>query len=154
MKALSLWEPHASAISAGLKLYETRGWPLRIEELNVPIVIHASQKVFRERDYEWEYFKAAKAKLSAAGVPLHKLDYGKAVCICVFTDCSRTSTVRGKLSEAEFWGDFRDVGDDGKERYAFRIGQVKTIPAAERPEIVGRQGFFNVPAELGLWWSE
>jgi hypothetical protein len=154
MKALSLWQPHAIAIGLGIKPYETRGWQLRPEEIGVPIVIHAAKKVFREQDYDWEYFKEAKMRLSAAGVPLHKLDYGKAVCICVFTACLRTATVRGRIGDAEFWGDFSDIGEDGRERFAFKVGAVKLLPETERPEITGRQGFFNVPDELGLWWSE
>jgi hypothetical protein len=154
MKCLSLWQPHAIAIGLGLKLYETRGWQLRPEEIGVPIAIHAAKKEFRERDYPWDYFKEVKTRLAAASVPLHKLDYGKVVCLCVFTCCIRTGALRGKIGDAEFWGDFRDVGDDGKERYAFKVGQVKLIPAEHRPLIVGRQGIFNVPDELGLWWTE
>jgi hypothetical protein len=154
MKALSLHQPHAIAIGLGLKKYETRGWQLRAEEIGVPVVIHAAKKVFREKDYEWEYFKEVRSRLSEAGVPLHKLDYGKAVCICVFSACQHTRFVRGQIGLPEFWGDFRDVGDDGRDRFAFKICQVKLIPEAERPEIVGRQGFFNVPDDLGLWWSE
>lgn len=154
MKALSLWQPHAIAIGLGLKAYETRGWQLRPADLDTPIAIHASKKEFRERDYPWEYFKDVKTRLSAVGMPLHKLDYGKVVCLCVFTSCLRTSTLRGRIGDAEFWGDFSDVGDDGRQRFAFKVGQVKLIPEQHRPEIVGRQGFFNVPDELGLWWSE
>jgi hypothetical protein len=154
MKALSLWQPHAMALGLGIKKYETRGWQLRPEEIGVPIVIHAAKKVFREQDYAWEFFKSCRDRLSIAGAPLHQLDYGRAICICVFETCQATRFVRGRIGDAQFWGDFRDVGDDGKERFAFKVGQVKLIPKAERPEIVGRQGFFNVPSDLGLWWTE
>jgi hypothetical protein len=154
MRALSLWQPHAIAIGLGLKLYETRGWQLRPEDVGVPIAIHAAKKVFREQDYPWEYFKEAKARLSAAGVPLWKLDYGKVICVCVFTACLRTSTIRGEIGEAEFWGDFSDVGEDGKERWAFKIRDVGLIPESQRPEVTGRQGFFEVPNELGLWFQK
>ncbi|HUD76064.1 MAG TPA: hypothetical protein VMQ76_13410 [Terracidiphilus sp.] len=154
MKALSLWQPHAIAIGLGIKRYETRGWQLLPQQIGVPIAIHAAKKEFRERDYPWEYFTAIRTRLRSEGISLQKLDYGKVICICIFTACRRTSELRGKIGDAEFWGDFRDRGDDGKDRWAFEIGQALLIPASQRPEITGRQGFFNVPDELGLWWAK
>jgi hypothetical protein len=151
MKALSLWQPHAIAIGVGLKLYETRGWQLLPSMVNVPVAIHAAKRVFRERDYEWNYFKEARDRLRAAGVSLEGLDYGKVVCICTFSAIMRTATVRGTIGDAEFWGDFSDVGEDGHERWAFRVEHVRLIPADQRPQVTGRQGFFEVPDEIGLW---
>lgn len=151
MRALSLWQPHAIALGLGLKLYETRGWQLRPADIGIPIAIHAAKKKFREQDYSWEYFKEVRARLRAADVPLWRLDYGKVVCIVEFTACVRPATVRGNIGQAEFWGDFSDVGEDGRERWCFKSRLLRLIPEAQRPEIVGRQGFFDVPNELGLW---
>jgi hypothetical protein len=159
MKALSLWQPHAIAIGLGLKLYETRGWQLRPEDIGVPVAIHASKKEFREQDYSWNYFREVRDRLRAAGCSLASLDYGKVVCICTFMHCSRTREVREQaVADAEqsmppwyFWGDFTDQGEDGRERFAFKIAEVRLIPPEHRPAITGRQGFFNVPDEIGLW---
>ena len=140
-----------AAIALGLKLYETRGWRLRPEEIGVPIAIHASKKAFREKDYPWEYFKECRDRLAAAGLPLWRLDYGKVICIVDFVACLPTHAVRSTLGTAEFWGDFSDFDDGGRPRYAFKIANLRVIPEAHRPEITGRQGFFDVPNEIGLW---
>jgi len=150
MWALSLWEPHATAIAAGIKKYETRGWSLEAQYIGVPIAIHGSKKEFRERDVGFEYFKEARERLRAAGVPLSRLSYGRVVCIVTFTASLRTHTVR-QVERDLFWGDFRDVGDDGRQRFAFKIDDVRNIPFEQRPAIVGRQKFFQVPNEIGLW---
>jgi hypothetical protein len=154
VKALSLWQPHAIAIGLRLKPFETRGWQLRPEDIGVPIAIHASLKRFREQDYPWDYFKEVKTRLSEAGVPLWRLDYGKVVCICTFKHCWRIKADPGRWGGAfagDFWGDFRPVGDDGKERFVFECDEVRLIPEGQRPEIKGHQGFFEVPNEIGLW---
>ena len=36
MLALSLWEPHATAIAEGIKPWETRGWDLLPRYIGVP----------------------------------------------------------------------------------------------------------------------
>ena len=163
MRALSLWQPHAIAIGLGLKLYETRDWQLRPADIGVPVAIHAAKKEFRERDYPWEYFKQVRDRLRAAGQLLHELDYGKVICIATFSACIRTtSAIQIQLGEAPiplmadlpnslFWGDFSDVDEFGKQRWAFKIENVRLIPKMQRPEITGRQGFFEVPNEIGLW---
>src|SRR5579863_3270636 len=107
MLALSLWEPHATAIAAGIKKYETRGWSLEPQHIGVPIAIHASKKEFREKDYDWEYFKEVRDRLRAVNVPLHRLSYGRVVCIATFTASLRTWVVREHETDL-FWGDFRD----------------------------------------------
>ena len=160
MRALSLWQPHATAIALGLKPWETRGWPTGYRG---PLAIHASKKVFREEDYEWEYFKEAKRRLSEAGMPLWRLDYGKVVCIADIVDCVPTAVVRDtarQWAQAResvsmplwyFWGDFTDQGDDGRPRFAFKLDNVRRIPEQMRPAVLGRQGFFEVPNEMLLW---
>jgi hypothetical protein len=154
MRAISLWQPHAEAIALGLKKFETRGWSLRAGEINIPIAIHASLKKFREQDYEWSYFKEVKTRLSYANVPLWKLDYGKIVCICTFKHCWKIAEDGDRWRhtfDGDFWGDFSSVGEDGKERYAFEISDLRNIPRIYRPEVKGHQGFFDVPNEIGLW---
>jgi hypothetical protein len=154
MLALSLWEPHATAIAEGIKPYETRGWELLPRHIGVPVAIHAAKKVFRERDYPWDYFCEVRRRLAAVGVPLHRLSYGKVVCIVTFTRSIRLGAIQDKkmdLGPDLFWGDFQDVGEDGRERFAFKIGDVRKIPFDQRPAVTGRQGFFEVPNEIGLW---
>lgn len=161
MKALSLWQPHAAAIMLGLKPWETRGWDTSYRG---PLAIHAAKKEFKEKDYDWNYFVECRKRLALAGHPLLKLDYGKVVCVVDLVDCVPTAEVRAKAAGISlqdgsggrpplwyFWGDFSDEGDDGRQRFAFKLENVRKIPEAERPLIVGRQGLFEVPNEIGLW---
>lgn len=146
-KALSLWQPHAQAIALGIKPFETRGWST---DYRGPLAIHAAKKVFREKDYDYAYFVEASKRLKQGGCPVWALDYGKVLCVVDVVDCVPTGDLRGRIGGAEFWGDFRDVGDDGKKRYAFKLASVRLIDAHKRPMVTGRQGFFNVELADGL----
>lgn len=45
MKAISLWQPWASLIAAGVKAYETRSWAPPRELIGKPIAIHAAKRI-------------------------------------------------------------------------------------------------------------
>lgn len=142
MRALSLWQPHASAIALLIKRYETRGWSTAYRG---PLVIHAAKKLFRERDYGFPYCKEVRDRFVAAGSHVEFMRYGAVVCLVDLVDCVPTSEVRGKIGDYEFWGDFRDIGDDQKPLFAFKLENVrKLIPAP----VNGRQGFFDIPQDL------
>ena len=145
MKTLSLWQPHAQAISLSLKPYETRGWKT---DYRGPLAIHAAKKVFTYKDYPIPYYQEVCLRLKRAGFPFYALDYGKVLCVVDLVDCVPTGKLRGRIGDCEFWGDFRDKGDDGKDRYAFKLENVLLIPALKRPAVTGRQGFFNVPDNI------
>jgi hypothetical protein len=145
MKTLSLWQPHAQAISLGIKPYETRGW---YTSYRGPLAIHAAKKLFDYRHYPADYYQEVCRQLSRAGCPCYALDYGKILCVVDVVDCVPTGKLRGRIGGAEFWGDFRDVGDDGKKRYALKLACVRLIDANKRPAVIGRQGFFNVPDNI------
>lgn len=159
MKALSLWQPHAAAIMLGLKPWETRGWSTPYRG---PLAIHAAKKTFREQDYDWNWFCEAKKRLSLAGCPLWRLDYGKIVCIVDLVDCVPAQQCRALAAGQKvqndgvtppwfFWGDFTDRGDDDKPRFGFKLENIRKIPEAQRPEVRGMQSFFEVNNEIGLW---
>ena len=145
MKALSLWQPHAQAIALGIKPFETRGWSTAYRG---PLAIHAAKKPFRYQDYPLDYYQEVCRQLSRAGCPHYALDYGKIVCVVDVVDCVPVRTLRDRIGGAEFWGDFRDVGDDGKKRYALKLACLRVIDAHKRPAVTGRQGFFNVPDSI------
>jgi activating signal cointegrator 1 len=142
MKALSLWQPHAQAIQLGLKVYETRHWPTAYRG---PLAIHAAQKIFRPQEYLMEYFTEACHRLKQAGCPHYDLDYGKVVCFVDLVDCVETESLRPPLASWGFWGDF------GAGRYAFKLENLRVIPAHKRPAVKGRQGFFNVELPDEIW---
>lgn len=142
MRAISLWQPHAQAVALGIKPYETRGWPT---DYRGPLAIHAAKNPFKAKDYDPEYFMEACNRLSHGGCPHYALDYGKVLCLVDLVDCVTVGRLRGRIGAAEFWGDFRDTGDDGKDRYAFKLENIRLIPGYKRPAVVGRQKWFDVP---------
>ena len=148
MRALSLHQPHAQAIALSIKPFETRGWKTAYRG---PLAIHAAKKIFDYRDYTLDYYQEVGRRFKQANFPLFALDYGKVLCVVDLVDCIPTGKLRGRIGPCEFWGDFRDKGDDGKDRYAFQLENVRLIPALKRPAVTGRQGFFNVPDELIVW---
>jgi hypothetical protein len=54
-------------------------------------------------------------------------------------------------SHGSFGGDFTDRGDDDRERFAFKLENLRKIPEQQQPEVRGMQGFFEVDNEIGLW---
>ena len=143
MKTLSLWQPHAQAIGLKLKPFETRGWST---DYRGPLAIHAAKKIFNYKDYPLDYYQEVGRRFHEGIVkfPLYALDYGKVLCVVDVVDCVPTGKLRGRIGRYEFWGDFRDKGDDGKDRYAFKLENVRVIPAHKRPSVVGRQKWFDV----------
>ena len=145
MRALSLWQPHAQAIALSLKVFETRGWST---DYRGPLAIHAAKKILNYKDYPLDYYQEVGRRFKEKDFPLYALDYGKVLCVVDLVDCVPTGKLRGRIWRNEFWGDFRDKGDDGKDRYAFKLENVRVIPAHKRPAVTGRQKWFQVPDEL------
>ena len=158
MKAISLWQPHATAIGLGLKPWETRGWSTAYRG---PLAIHAAKRPWRENE-PWDvearqrlalrlaevavgaFPQATEAELSNAISRLAGvwLAFGAVVCHCEVVDCVRTSELRGRIPPADaFWGDFSD-GEDGMGRWAFRLENV--VMLAKPVPWRGQQGFFEV----------
>jgi len=147
VRALSLWQPHAQAIALGLKPFETRGWST---DYRGPLAIHAAKKLFSYKDYPLDYYQEVSKRfhLGFVNFPLFALDYGKVICVVDVVDCVPTGRLRGRIGRYEFWGDFRDKGDDGKDRYALKLENIRVIPAYKRPSVTGRQKFFQVPDSI------
>lgn len=140
MKALSLWQPHALAIQAGLKTWETRDWATSYRG---PLAIQAAKRVWSDsgawheeaaRGLVRKLFPSVTAtELGACrGVLNGWLVYGAVVCVVDVLDCIPTE----RLAAPGFWGDF------GPGRYAWKLGNVRQL---ERPlPVRGQQGFFEV----------
>lgn len=144
MKALSLHQPYASAITLGLKRYETRSW---FTKYRGPLVIHAALKEFKYNDYEREYFMEVCRQLKTVDCPHYALVYGCAVCVVDLVDCFRTIEIAPRLTQAQlFWGDFRDKDDKGRYRYAFQLENPRKLWPPKR--IKGMQRFFEIPDEV------
>jgi activating signal cointegrator 1 len=131
VKALSLWQPWASAIALGRKHIETRHWSTSYRG---PIAIHAAKRwTPDERDMHEREFKAGRMP---ARLPL-----GAIVAVARLYAILRTEDLRHALTEDErFWGNY------GDGRFGWMLDGIKPL---ERPlPFKGAQGIFEVPDHL------
>lgn len=133
MKAISIRQPFASLLIAGVKHYETRSWALRYEGR---LAIHASKgydAVDQEITRQLCRFPEVQA-IVEAGLPT-----GVVLGIVEKGVNYRTHDIESMLSELE-----RAVGDYSPGRAAWQI--VKVIDRFERPVVA--------TGKLGLWeWA-
>ena len=66
MPAISLWEPYASLIAAGVKPYETRDYPPPLRYIGRRIALHAAKRKPRRRDFDQETVAAISEALGGA----------------------------------------------------------------------------------------
>ena len=141
MKAISLWQPWATAIALGLKQIETRGRLLRYRGL---IAIHAAQ-TRKHSDFLFapDQRPAIREVFTAAGyVMIKQLPFGSVVAVAEVYDCRRSEDLlaEGLVSPEEaVWGNY------GPGRFGWLLRDVRRLetPIPWR----GSQGFFSVPDE-------
>lgn len=127
IKALSLWQPWASLVAAGVKIDETRHWST---DYRGPIAIQAAKTL-----------DVAGAPdqlcLSVFGLGWQKtLPLGAVVCVGELYDCVPAERVAGHLSPANL-----AAGNFAHGRFAWRLRNVRAL--SEPIPLVGRQGLFN-----------
>lgn len=126
MKAISLWQPWATAMALGEKKIETRGWYTGHRGW---LAIHAAKRWTREE-------KEIAEDYLPEGTPI---PLGAVVAVGKLIDCVRTEIIRDTLTPVErSWGSFTD----GRFGWVFsEILPIDPVP------FKGMQGFFNVPDE-------
>lgn len=131
MKAISLWQPWATAIAVGVKRVETRHWSTNYTGR---LAIHAAKR--------WQtaeqYFAAQEYQIGRLprDIPL-----GVIVATCTLMGCRRTEDVEHQVTEIE-----RIYGNYAPGRFAWFLTDIVALPAPI--PFKGAQGFFNVPDEL------
>lgn len=126
MRAISLWQPWASAIALELKKVETRHWSTPYRG---PLVIHASKRWDRDqRDF-------------AADNHLRDLPFGALICVVGLVDVRKSEEMIAYVSDLE-----KRYGNFGPNRYGWCLS-APTVFAKPIP-FKGHQGFFDVPDEL------
>lgn len=151
MKAISIWQPHASLIICGAKPFETRHWAAPKWILGQRVAIHASKStddLLELRDYIQDrrefgdaevinsYEAMWEALKSAGFANLNELPLGAIIGTAILSECIRSE-------------DLKDPGHFGNfapGRFAWRMTDV--IALAEPIPFRGQQGFFNVPDGL------
>lgn len=128
MKAISLWQPWASAVALGIKRVETRHWSTKYTG---PLVIHAAKRWTRaEREF-------AEIEHTLGRLP-PRLPLGALVATCTLMGCRLTQDVAHQLGSIE-----RMYGNYEAGRFAWFLTDIK--PFSEPIPWKGAQGFFNVP---------
>uniref|UniRef100_A0A6M3LGZ5 Putative ASCH domain-containing protein n=1 Tax=viral metagenome TaxID=1070528 RepID=A0A6M3LGZ5_9ZZZZ len=127
MKAISLWQPWASAMALGLKRVETRHW---YTSYRGPLLIHAAKKRVQWPDIAIEQMPVD-----------YPLPLGAIVCKVYLARCAKINQeIRDTWPEEIEWGDFSDG------RVAWFTGNLQ---AFSKPiPYKGSQGFFNVPESI------
>lgn len=131
MRAISLWQPWATAIAVGVKRIETRHWSTNYTG---PLIIHAAKRWTRaERHFaSYEQFIGRLPDV----IPL-----GAIVATCTLMGCRRTEDVEHQVNAIE-----RIYGDFTAGRFAWFLTDI--IALNEPIPFKGEQGFFNVPDEI------
>ncbi len=143
MNALTLWQPWAQLIAAGLKTVETRSWkpPTDIGEL---LICSARRPLRVEADVADEDVRARIwSALGRCGHPGGVgMTYGYAVAVVSVSAVYATEDLRLKVSEDEL-----AFGDYSTGRFGWVLTRVRRV---KRPfHVMGRQGLFRI--DDGPW---
>lgn len=131
MKAISLWQPWATAIALRLKQIETRGW---YTTHRGPLAIQAALTQNDEIRRFWD--STVCDPIRKRGYPYFTdLPRGFIVCTCILTECLRSNDV------ADLTPQERSFGNYGIGRFAWILRDIK--PCDQPIRYRGMQGMFN-----------
>lgn len=142
MKCISLWQVWAELVRRGLKLNETRSWPMPESLIDKPLAIHAAVRRFRLTN---EYPAAFSRQLLDDEVMAQPLVYGAVLCVVHPQKSIPTVEVCNSLTRREFlYGNYSETDiDTGKRRFAWPFMDIRVLP---KPiPLIGRQGIFDWP---------
>lgn len=149
MKAISIWQPHASLLMLGLKPFETRGWPVPRSILGTRVAIHAAKADGDLREIE-KYLLGRQAG-SEADESIEA--YVRAVSGCGFATladlprgCILGTVVLSECVPTQAAENHKNFGDFSPGRFAWRASDPVLLPAPA--PFRGMQGFFDVPSAL------
>jgi hypothetical protein len=133
MKAISLWQPWASAMASGIKQNETRSWPTSYR--GDLVICSAKRKPTPEEVGERETYETALA-----------LPYGCALCVVELFDCLPTERFTTQTSGADSFimlsETEADLGNYMPGRFAWRTRNCREL---KRPvPLRGYQGIWNL----------
>lgn len=155
MKAISLWQPWASAIARGAKYIETRRWATNYRG---PLAIHAAKHENHSEliaiASDWSWCAALGWKKSDPTHPWERIPFGAIVATCTLAACLCVEDIPIKELDAlrfrgghgfDSWTE-RMMGDFSPGRFGWVLTNVKPL---ENPiPYRGAQGLFNVEISL------
>lgn len=132
MKAITLYQPYASAIAQGLKHFETRRWNTSYRG---PLAIHVA-KIQPQWCLSFENVEAARGRFPGQWLPR-----GAVVCIAELVDVRSTTEVAWQVSDTE-----RLYGDYEPGRWAWELANVRVL--VDPVFVRGKQGLWDWPVEI------
>lgn len=160
MRAISLWQPWATAVALGSKRIETRHWSTNYRG---PLAIHAAKRCVKSEMWDIAKQRQWRAALApfftnpAADLCWHlALPFGAIVAVCELTSCVPVEALNsnyldkpqmpaGATHDSQHWCE-RDMGNYEPGRYGWVLTNIRPLVRPIRYK--GRQGFFDVPDEL------
>jgi activating signal cointegrator 1 len=139
MKAISLWQPWASAVALGLKTIETRS---RLTWHDGELAICAAQKKSIELVDTLEILRSSNLEIAKGFADLEFLDlpFGAVVAVANLQECVRTDMI-SNLTPTE-----RALGDYTPGRYGWVLRDVRRLKTPV--PVIGRQFLFSLPASV------
>jgi hypothetical protein len=157
MKAISLWQPWATAIALGSKRIETRSWATAYRG---PLAIHAAKRCVKAELRTYSHLSFWQGALNRGADPSDPLwevlPFGAIVAVCRLARCYPIhALLEDVLDEFHYrpwdtghrfgWSE-REMGYFGPGRFAWVLADVETLP--EPIVYPGGQWLFQVPDEL------
>jgi hypothetical protein len=147
VKALSLWQPWATAIARGAKKIETRGWATKYRG---PLLIHAARTkvgldVVRAEPLLWAAVLAPVPPQTIVSA-FQALPFGALVARCELVDCVSTNDVETLRAACRRLGEKyspheRELGNYDRGRWAWLLRDIR--PLAEPVPMRAFQGLFE-----------
>lgn len=141
MKALSLWQPWATLLCAGIKIYETRSWQTRYRG---PIALHAARLPVERALRETPPEKVLAMRRALAPVSFSQLPTGCILGVAELAGCLPVD----EAFAAALPGDERYFGDFSPGRFAWVLQNVQMLPQPIPAR--GWQGLWNYAGALPL----
>lgn len=138
MKAITIWQPWAGALAAGIKKYETRSWATKYRG---PIAIHAAARDVFDTLELITIPTALKIK-EAVRCEWADLPRGAIIATGELVDCIE---ITPEFMDA-LHPDEMEFGHYAPGRYAWKLENVRPLPDPVR--VKGKQGLWNWEALL------
>lgn len=145
MKAVSLWQPWASAIACGYKHFETRSWQPPVYLIGQVIAIHAAKRWTKEEQEYFEDFMEDGIPICQEGTPPLGCVVAVARLASYFTSESALRIIE-KHGDDPLWKHEKDLGNFEPGRFAWAMRDVIALPSPIPCK--GAQGFFNLPTDV------
>lgn len=134
IKAITIWQPHASFLMIGDKQYETRSWGTAFRG---EMAIHAGVKRFDPRSAEYRYFASLLDLSALSHLTMEELPRGCILGTARLIDCHKIDRdFIEQLTERELY-----LGDFSLGRFAWEFAEHNPF---EKPiPFTGSQGLWD-----------